>query len=112
MKKTTGTRFWGIVAIPLALLAGCNKPPETVVNAPQSTSTTANVTDADITTNVTTALLQEPVLKGFDISVVTLKGDVRMIGAVDNQSQIDAATKVARGIDGVHAIHDELTIKK
>jgi osmotically-inducible protein OsmY len=51
-------------------------------------------------------------LKGFDISVTTLKGDVRLNGQLDSQAQIDEAIKIARAADGAHTIHDELTIKK
>lgn len=48
----------------------------------------------------------------FDINVATLKGDERVIGVLDDQSQIDEAIKIARASDGAHTIHDELTIKK
>jgi hyperosmotically inducible protein len=51
-------------------------------------------------------------LKGFDIQVVTLKGDVRLIGVVANQAQVDEAIKIARAAEGGHTIHDELTVKK
>jgi hyperosmotically inducible periplasmic protein len=72
----------------------------------------ANVSDIDVTEHVRTALRQSDMLKGFDINVVTLKGDVRLIGMLDNQAQVDEAIKIARASDGTHAIHDELTIKK
>ena len=64
-----------------------------------------------MTEHVKTALLQNESLKGFDISVVTLKGDVRLIGVLDSQAQIDEAIKIARASDGAHTIHDELTIR-
>jgi hyperosmotically inducible protein len=43
---------------------------------------------------------------------VTLKGDVRLIGVLDNQLQIDEALRIARASEGAHTIHDELTIRK
>lgn len=92
-----------------ALLAGCNKPPEA---GEVAQTTAAHVADADVTANVKAALLRDPVLTKFAISVITLKGDVRLTGIVDTQSQIDAAIKLTRGADGVHSIHDELTLKK
>jgi osmotically-inducible protein OsmY len=70
------------------------------------------VSDVDVTEHVKTALLQSESLKGFDIKVVTLKGDVRLMGMLDNQAQIDEALRIARASDGSHTIHDELTIKK
>lgn len=41
-----------------------------------------------------------------------LKGDVHLTGAADNQNQLDHIVKLVRSIEGVHSIHDELTIKK
>ena len=95
-------RFAFASVINTALLVGaCSKPPAT----PQ-------VSDIDVTEHVKTALHQSESLKGFDIEVKTLKGDVRLIGTLDNQAQIDEALRIARASDGAHTIHDELTIKK
>jgi osmotically-inducible protein OsmY len=71
-----------------------------------------NVSDLDVTENVKTRLQQNNALKGFDIQVITLKGDVRLMGAVTSQAQMDDAVDIARASDGVHSIHNELTIKK
>jgi osmotically-inducible protein OsmY len=99
------------------LLAGCGKAPDSSYSAPTGSTASgptsgANVADVDVTSNVRTALQQDASLKGMDISVVTLKGDVRLTGFVDNQAQIDSAIKIARAADGVHSIHDELAVKK
>ena len=59
-----------------------------------------------------TALQQNDALKGFDITVITLKGDVRLMGVVNTQAQIDEAIRIARAANGAHTIHDELTVKK
>ncbi|TQC94903.1 BON domain-containing protein [Moraxellaceae bacterium AER2_44_116] len=66
----------------------------------------------DVTTQVKTTLASDPMLKDVDITVITLKGDVKLVGILDNQSQIDHALEVTRSIEGVHTIHDELVIKK
>lgn len=95
-----------------AVLGGCNKPAAGIAGTQAASQTGSNVADIDVTTNVKTALLQDPALKGADIRVETSKGDVRLIGVLDSQSQIDAAIKVARAADGAHTIHDELTVKK
>jgi osmotically-inducible protein OsmY len=79
---------------------------------PAASAAVGNVSDIDVTEHVKTALNQNDSLKGFDINVVTLKGDVRLIGMVDSQSQIDEAVKIARASDGAHTVRDELTIKK
>jgi osmotically-inducible protein OsmY len=69
------------------------------------------VSDADITEHVTTALQQADSLHGTSITVVTLKGDVRLTGVLDRQSQVDDALRIARAAEGVHTLHDELTVK-
>ncbi|STR45710.1 BON domain-containing protein [Iodobacter fluviatilis] len=83
-------------------LSGCNAP----------TNTEAHITDLDVTTKVKTSLLNDNELKAFNITVVTTKGDVRLTGVVDTQIQVDRAAEITRKINGVHALHDELTIKK
>lgn len=96
------------------VLSGCNKPPTptAVTAAPITPATAGNVSDIDISEHVKTALQQNESLKGFDIVVVTLKGDVRLMGTIDTQTQIDEAVKIARAADGAHAVHNELALKK
>lgn len=115
MNKIFQTRLLGLAVLTLALLAGCNKPPETGGAALPSSATAADVSntaDGEVTINVKTALQQDAALSGFDIGVITLKGDVRLTGTVDTQSQIDSALKIARAAGGAHSIHNELTLKK
>ena len=94
------------------LLGGCGKAPEATATTPAASAAAGNIADIDVTTNVKTALLQDAGLKGFDIGVVTRNGDVRLVGVLENQAQIDAAIKLARAAEGAHTIHDELTVKK
>jgi hyperosmotically inducible protein len=113
MNRFAGLPFLAAAALVAAIGAsGCSKPPEVVVPTPTSTAGSGNPSDADVTEHVRTALNQHPSLKGFDIKVVTLKGDVRLAGMLDSQTQIDDAIKVARAADGAHTIHNELTLKK
>jgi hypothetical protein len=93
-------------------LAACNKPPLPKPPLPEAAAPVGQVSDVDVTEHVKTALQQSDALKRFDINVVTQKGDVRLIGGVDNQAQIDEAIKIARSAVGAHTIHDELTLKK
>lgn len=82
-----------------------NSPPTPVMaNLP-------NVLDRDVTEHVKTALQSSPTLKGFDIQVQTLQGDVRLTGVLDSQEQVVEALRIARASEGAHSIHDELTLK-
>ena len=94
------------------LAGGCSKTQIAASALPAASAASSDVSDVDVTEHVKTALLQNNALKGTDINVVTTKGDVRLIGVLDNQSQIDEAVKTARAAQGAHSIHDELTAKK
>lgn len=96
----------------LLLVAACSKAPETFPALPAASAAQGNVSDIDVSEHVKTALQQNASLQAFDIQVVTNKGDVRLIGVLENQAQIDTALAIARAADGAHSIHDELTIKK
>ncbi len=99
------------IAVATIVLTGCSKAPDTTATSPAILAASNNVADSDVTANVKSAFSRDDALKGFDIAVVTLNGDVQLIGKLDNQGSIDHAIAVARAAEGVHSIHDELTIK-
>lgn len=70
------------------------------------------VDDGIVTAKVKSALLADPGVKSFDIAVATRKGEVQLSGFVDNQGQIDRAIEIARGIEGVQSVNNEMSIKK
>ncbi len=96
----------------MTTIVGCNKPQDATDTTKPSASVKTEISDSEVTTKVKTALHSDELVKSFDIAVVTLKGDVRLTGAVDNQDQLDHIDKLVRSVEGVHSIHDELTIKK
>lgn len=112
MNKHSERLLFAVAMAMGTMLVGCSKPPEGTATMPAASTAVGNVSDIDVTEHVKTALQRNESLRAFDINVVTLKGDVRLIGMVDSQAQIDEAIKIARASNGVHAIHDELTIKK
>jgi hyperosmotically inducible protein len=116
MNKRAGFQLVAVAIAATMLVGGCSKSPDASATAsttsPAASAAVGNVSDIDVTEHVKTALKQNESLKGFDINVVTLKGDVRLIGMLDSQGQIDEAIKIARASEGAHTIHDELTIKK
>jgi hyperosmotically inducible periplasmic protein len=67
--------------------------------------------DQQVTLRVKTALENDGNYKTLDIQVITLKGDVRLVGVVDNATQREEALRLVRGVEGVHSIHDELRVK-
>lgn len=101
------------------LLIAC-KQADPITASPAASSPTDHTTpvipatqadDLTVSTHVQQAIKADPVLQNASVEVVTLKGDVRLIGTVGNQAQIDRAEKLARDEPGVHAIHNELMIK-
>lgn len=114
MFTTTSPSSWGgrlAVAMALGLLAACNPAPAPPTSAAEVATAPGNVSDLDVTTAVKTALQRDDALKAFDIQVITTKGDVRLTGSVQTQAQITNAIALAREAPGVHAVHDELTLK-
>lgn len=100
--KTSFKHFTlGLILSSTMILTACNKA-----------TPLTEIKDIDVTTEVKTTLVSDPMLKNIDITVTTLKGDVKLVGVLDNQSQIDHAVDVTNSIAGVHAIHNELVIKK
>jgi hyperosmotically inducible protein len=83
------------------------------VNLKGAATTIGNeIDDGIITTEVKTALLADAYVKSLDIAVKTRKGEVQLSGFVNNQSQIDRAIEVTRGIKGVRTVGNEMSIKK
>jgi osmotically-inducible protein OsmY len=69
------------------------------------------VDDTVITTKVKSAILGEPGLKSSEINVETFKGVVQLSGFVNSRADIDAATKVARGVAGVKDVKNNMQLK-
>ena len=70
------------------------------------------IDDGVVTAKVKSALLSDAGVKSADISVVTRKGEVQLSGYVDDQAQIERAINVARGVEGVQRVGNEMSIKK
>jgi hyperosmotically inducible periplasmic protein len=112
----------------LLAIAGCGKPADqagmpapnaTTMPTPNATALPtpstplgAAIDDTALTTKVKTALLGDASIKGLTVSVETIQGDVRLSGFVESQAQIDQALKVAKGVDGVKSVRNELSLKK
>jgi osmotically-inducible protein OsmY len=69
------------------------------------------VDDTVITTKVKSLLAADDFLKSFQIGVETYKGGVQLSGFVDSQRAADKAVKIAKGVQGVNSVKDDLIVK-
>ena len=67
--------------------------------------------DAAITAKVKTAFMADPDVKALQINVDTKDGVVALKGAVDGRTNVDKAVQIARGIDGVKSVDNQLTVR-
>jgi hypothetical protein len=74
-------------------------------------STGAYIDDKSISTRVKTALFRDPMVSGFDVAVETFRGEVQLSGFVDTAQQKDRAAAVAREIEGVRLVTNNIEIK-
>ena len=100
----------GALAVTLAVGA-CSKADrqEAKTEGRQATAqASAAVDDAAITTKVKAALLADDQVKGTQINVDTNGGTVKLTGTVDSQAQVQRAVEVAKGINGVQKVDNNL----
>lgn len=103
--------------IPVLAVLLCTVPP---VSAQTKDTTSVDITrqvggtptlDTDVTKRVKSAIAMDNALSGFDIGVVTTKGDVHLTGSVDTQLQINQLVAITRDVEGVKSVKDELKLK-
>jgi hyperosmotically inducible protein len=100
LKRSASAVF---LAVSLATMTGC-------ASTPATESTGEYIDDAIITTKVKAAMLDQPTLKAFQIHVETFKGTVRLSGVAASRSTIDKAVEVARSVNGVKAVRNEMQV--
>jgi osmotically-inducible protein OsmY len=105
MSKVTAT-----AVIALAFVAG----PAVVSAADSKQSTTesmkTNVSDSWITAKTKIALFADRSAPGTSVNVETTKGIVSLRGKVATDAEKKAAEEIARGIEGVQAVRNELQV--
>jgi osmotically-inducible protein OsmY len=87
-----------------AMLAGC-------ASTSRSASTGEHIDDTVITTRVKAAVFNDPELKLREVGVETFKGRVQLSGFVGTQAEINRATTLAKGVDGVTAVTNSMRLK-
>lgn len=75
-------------------------------------STKEYLGDAALTAKVKAKILAQKGLDLLDIKVVTVNGEVTLIGDVENPAQISLAESVAKSVEGVKKVTNELVLKK
>jgi len=88
----------------IAVFVGC-------ASTPTREGTGEYVDDSAITTKVKAAIFAEPTLKVFQINVETFKGEVQLSGFVDSAQSVTKAGEVARGVQGVKSVKNNLIVK-
>ena len=84
-------------------------PPVAATTPPAADRTVGEATgDAAVTAKVKAALLAEKGVDGMKINVDTRDGNVTLTGNVPEPAQVERATQVARGIEGVKAVDNQL----
>ncbi len=69
------------------------------------------LSDAWLTAKTKLALLADEDVSGTSINVDTANGTVTLKGEVDSQAEKAKAVKIARGIEGVRQVQDQLTVR-
>lgn len=97
----------GMLAVAAALgvsqIAGC-------ASEPTSRSTGRFFDDAALTAKVKTALLRDKEVPAHNVNVTTYRGVVQLSGFVENENQARRAAEVARTIDGVRDVYNDVRI--
>jgi len=93
-----------VVLMMISALASC-------ASTPQKESTGEYFDDSVITAKIKAKLAKDDFLKSFQIRVESRKGVVQLSGFVDSQTLIDKAGDVAKGIEGVKSVKNDLIVK-
>ena len=104
MKKRNIIIYFLALLMLIATFAAC-------ASTPKQESAGDYVDDSVITTKIKTQLATDDFLKSFQISVESRKGIVQLSGFVDSQKAADKAGQIARGVEGVASVRNNLVVK-
>jgi hyperosmotically inducible periplasmic protein len=68
------------------------------------------VDDAAITTRVKTRLIEDDIIRAFQLRVDTLASVVRLTGTVKTKAQSERAADIARAANGVKDVRNEIVV--
>lgn len=96
--------FTAVALAFFVFLAGC-------ASTEKKESTGEYIDDTVITTKVKAAFVEDDDLKAGEIQVETFKGIVQLSGFVANPAHVNKATKVAREVNGVQSVKNDIRVK-
>ncbi len=104
MKKSYIVIRFLVVLMMIAAFVAC-------ASTPKQSSTGEYIDDSVITSKIKTQLASDDFLKSFQIRVESRKGIVQLSGFVDSQNAVDKAGQIARGVEGVKSVKNDLIVK-
>ena len=103
MKKRYVVIRFLVVLMMIAAFVAC-------ASTPKQEGTGEYIDDSVITAKIKTQLATDDFLKSFQIGVESRKGIVQLSGFVDSQKAIEKAGQIARGVEGVKSVKNDLIV--
>jgi osmotically-inducible protein OsmY len=97
-------RLTGFLLALAVLVVGC-------AGTATSRSTGTYIDDKTITTQVVAKLAADPATKAIQIKVETYNGVVQLSGFVDTKESIPKAEEIARSVEGVKDVKNNLALR-
>jgi len=94
-----------VTVVAMASMAACS-PTRTTRSAGET------LDDATVTAKVKTALARDPSTSAYRIEVESYRGEVQLNGFVESADMKSAATRVAKSVDGVKTVANNLEVSK
>ena len=104
MKKKNVVIYFLALIMLIATISAC-------ASTQKKEGTGEYIDDSVITTKVKSLLAADDFLKSFQISVESRKGIVQLSGFVDSQKAVNKAGQIARGVEGVSSVKNDLIVK-
>ena len=104
MKKSYIVIRFLVILMMIATFVAC-------ASTPKQESTGEYIDDSVITTKIKAQLAADDFLKSFQIGVQSRKGIVQLSGFVNSQAAVDKAGQIARGVEGVISVKNDLIVK-
>jgi hyperosmotically inducible protein len=104
MKKSYSVVRFIVVLMMIAAFVAC-------ASTPKKEGTGEYFDDSVITAKIKTQLANDDFLKSFQIGVESRKGIVQLSGFVNSQAAVDKAGQIARGVEGVKSVKNDLIVR-